>query len=116
MEARGATVVHLPRINADGSVSDQIDLAGMLRDLAVREINEVHVEAGQSLNGALMQAGLVDEWVVYLGPKLIGQGRGMADFGPLTDLARAVPLVFRSADMLGPDLRIVARLAGRDEF
>ncbi|MBK9571353.1 MAG: bifunctional diaminohydroxyphosphoribosylaminopyrimidine deaminase/5-amino-6-(5-phosphoribosylamino)uracil reductase RibD [Rhodoferax sp.] len=116
LEARGATVVLLPGMNPDGSPSGQVDLMAMLRDLAVREVNEVHVEAGERLNGALMAAGLVDELVVYLGPKLIGQGRGMADFGPLTDLAHAVPLTFKSAEMMGPDLRIVARVAGRDDF
>lgn len=116
LEARGATVVLLPGMNPDGSPTGQVDLLAMLRDLAVREVNELHVEAGERLNGALMAAGLVDEMVVYLGPKLIGQGRGIADFGPLTDLAQAVPLIFRSADMLGPDLRIIARIAGRDVF
>lgn len=116
LEARGATVVLLPRIHPDGSLSGQVDLNAMLRDLVVREINEVHVEAGERLNGALMAAGLVDELVVYLGPKLIGQGRGMADFGPLTDLSQAVPLTFKSVEMLGPDLRIIARIAGRDDF
>lgn len=116
LEARGATVVRLPGMNPDGSPSDQVDLLAMLRDLALREVNEVHVEAGERLNGALLAAGLVDELLVYLGPKLIGQGRGMADFGPLTDLAHAVSLTFKSAETLGPDLRIVARIAGRDEF
>ncbi|MDP2371252.1 bifunctional diaminohydroxyphosphoribosylaminopyrimidine deaminase/5-amino-6-(5-phosphoribosylamino)uracil reductase RibD [Rhodoferax sp.] len=116
LAARGATIVYLPRMNPDGSPSSQVDLAAMLRDLAAREVNEMHVEAGQALNGALIAAGLVDELVVYLGPKLIGQGRGMAQFGPLSELAQAVPLTFISTEMTGPDLRIVARIAGRDEF
>ncbi len=116
LEARGATVVLLAGLNPDGSPSGKVDLVAMLRDLAVREVNELHVEAGERLNGALLAAGLVDELVVYLGPKLIGQGRGMAGFGPLIDLAHAVPLTFKSAEMMGPDLRIVARVAGRDDF
>ncbi len=116
LEARGATVVVLPKINADGSPGTQVDLAAMLRDLAIREVNEVHVEAGARLNGALVAAGLVDEMVAYLGPKLIGQGRGMAQFGPITELAQALPLEFQSAELIGPDLRIVARIAGRDSF
>lgn len=110
LEARGATVVLLP--NASGKV----DLAAMLRDLARREINELHVEAGEKLNGSLIREGLVDEFVVYLAPKLIGQGRGMAHFGPLQDLAQAVPLEFKSTVMLGPDLRVLARVCGRDVF
>ncbi len=110
LQARGATVVMLP--NAAGKV----DLAAMLRDLARREINELHVEAGEKLNGSLIREGLVDEFVVYLAPKLIGQGRGMADFGPLQDIAQALPLEFRSTTMLGPDLRVLARVCGRDIF
>ncbi|WP_395060325.1 bifunctional diaminohydroxyphosphoribosylaminopyrimidine deaminase/5-amino-6-(5-phosphoribosylamino)uracil reductase RibD [Polaromonas sp.] len=110
LEARGATVVYQP--GADGKV----DLAAMLRDLAQREVNELHVEAGHKLNGSLIREGLVDEFVVYLAPKWIGQGAGMANFGPITDLTQAVALDFVSTDRLGPDLRIVARVRGRDRF
>lgn len=110
LEARGATVIYLPDANG------KVDLAAMLRDLAQREINELHVEAGEKLNGSLIRAGLVDEFVVYLAPKLIGQGLGMAHFGPLQDLSQAVPLEFKSTQPLGPDLRIVARVSGRDIF
>ena len=110
LEARGATVIYLPGANG------KVDLAAMLRDLAQREINELHVEAGQKLNGSFIREGLVDELVVYLAPKLIGQGRGMAQFGPLDDLAQALPLEFKSTEPLGPDLRIVARVNGRDRF
>jgi diaminohydroxyphosphoribosylaminopyrimidine deaminase/5-amino-6-(5-phosphoribosylamino)uracil reductase len=88
----------------------------MLRDLARREINELHVEAGHTLNGALIRDGLVDEFLVYLAPKLVGRGHDMADLGPLTDLAAAVPLAFQSTHMIGPDLRILARIPGRDLF
>ena len=114
LEAHGATVIYLP--GPANSVHHKVDLAAMLRDLAQREINEIHVEAGQRLNGSLVREGLVDEFVVYLAPKLIGQGRDMASFGPLTDLGAAVPLAFKSTAMLGPDLRIIARIPGRDQF
>ena len=95
---------------------DKVDLRAMLHDLAAREINELHVEAGHQLNGALIREGLVDELVIYLAPKLLGQGRDMASFGPLSALSEAVPLEFKSTEMLGPDLRLVARIAGRDQF
>ncbi|MBT2332607.1 bifunctional diaminohydroxyphosphoribosylaminopyrimidine deaminase/5-amino-6-(5-phosphoribosylamino)uracil reductase RibD [Variovorax paradoxus] len=114
LEARGASITFLP--NAQGKV----DLVAMLRDLARREVNELHVEAGHKLNGSLLREGLVDELLVYLAPKLIGDGlemaSGMHAGGPLTALTGALPLEFRSADMVGPDLRIVARVAGRDAF
>ena len=114
LEARGASVIYLPGQTPD--TQTKVDLAAMLRDLAAREVNELHVEAGQKLNGSLIREGLVDEFVVYLAPKLIGQGCDMASFGPLTELSQAVPLVFKSTAMLGPDLRLVARIPGRDQF
>ena len=110
LEARGATVVYLP------GAGGKVDLQTMLQDLARREVNELHVEAGHKLNGSLIQAGLVDELVVYLAPKLIGEGAGMASLGPFTELSQALELDFCSADRLGPDLRIVARVRGRDLF
>ena len=110
LEARGATVVCIPA--AEGKV----DLAAMLRDLAEREVNELHVEAGHKLNGALIQAGVVDELLIYLAPKLVGHGREMAHFGPLADLASAVAFEFLSSDRIGPDLRVLARIPGADKF
>ena len=110
LEARGARVCHLP------GTDQRVDLAAMLRDLAEHEINELHVEAGAALNGALLAAGLVDEVVLYLAPKMVGKGRDMASFGPLAALSDALALEFVSSDRLGPDLRIVARMAGRDRF
>ncbi|MBG6075503.1 diaminohydroxyphosphoribosylaminopyrimidine deaminase/5-amino-6-(5-phosphoribosylamino)uracil reductase [Polaromonas sp. CG_9.11] len=110
LEARGATVVMLPDANG------KVDLAAMMKDLGAREINELHVEAGSKLNGSLIRAGLVDEFLLYLAPKLLGPGQGMAAFGPLESLADAVALQFQSVDRVGADLRIVARVAGRDQF
>ena len=111
LEAAGATVVLLP----DQS-GKKVDLAAMMKDLAQREVNELHVEAGSKLNGSLVRAGLVDEFVVYLAPKMIGRGQGMASFGPLQSLSDALALEFLSADRVGPDLRVRARIAGRDQF
>jgi diaminohydroxyphosphoribosylaminopyrimidine deaminase/5-amino-6-(5-phosphoribosylamino)uracil reductase len=110
LAARGAEVVLLP------GPGGKVDLPALLRDLAARGVNELHVEAGHKLNGSLIREGLVDELLVYLAPKLIGLGHGMADFGPLAELAAAVPLQFMSNERVGPDLRIVARVAGRDRF
>jgi diaminohydroxyphosphoribosylaminopyrimidine deaminase / 5-amino-6-(5-phosphoribosylamino)uracil reductase len=110
LEARGATVIFLPDANG------KVDLAAMMKDLAKREINELHVEAGSKLNGSLIRAGLVDEFLIYLAPKLLGPGQGMAAFGPLQQLSEGVELQFLSADKVGNDLRVVARGVGRDQF
>ncbi len=103
LEARGATAVLLP-----GSAG-QVDLHGALRDLAQRGVNELHVEAGYRLNGALLRQGLVDELLLYLAPRMLGPGRGMADLAPLESLADGLALEFHSTQMIGPDLRVLAR-------
>lgn len=110
LEASGAQVVYRP------GTGGKVDLAAMLQDLAAREINEVHVEAGHKLNGSLVREGLVDEFLVYLAPTLLGPGRDMAALRELTQLDGAIPLEFTSATMVGTDLRLLARIPGRDSF
>lgn len=110
----GATVIHMPGAQVGGRT--KVDLAAMLADLALRECNEVHVEAGGKLNGSFIREGLVDEMLVYLAPSMIGQGRPMAEFGPLASLADRLALEFQSVERIGPDLRILARGVGRDQF
>ena len=107
---RGAEVVLLP--GAQGKV----DLAAMLVDLAQRGINELHVEAGHKLNASLLRAGLVDELLVYLAPKLLGLGREMAAFGPLESLADALEFEFTDVQRVGGDFRLMARPPGRANF
>ncbi|OYT92081.1 MAG: riboflavin biosynthesis protein RibD [Burkholderiales bacterium PBB3] len=111
LEALGAHIVHCPD---HSGASHQVDLKSMLEDLARREVNEVHVEAGSILNGALLQAGLVDELLFYVAPKLIGPGRGMASLNPLPDLAAAIALQFHSVTPVGSDIRVLARVQKRN--
>lgn len=103
--ARGAKVVRQPGPNG------KVDLAAMLTDLAARGVNELHVEAGHKLNGSFVREGLVDEFLVYMAPKLIGSGREFAAFGPLTRLEDGLALHFVDVTTLGDDLRLVARPA-----
>ncbi len=116
LESRGATVTYLPGPVSRPGLAPKVDLAAMLRDLARREVNELHIEAGEKLNGSLVREGLVDEFLVYLAPKLLGQGLGMAALGPLAQLADAIPLVFTSVDTCGSDVRLLARVQGREQF
>jgi diaminohydroxyphosphoribosylaminopyrimidine deaminase/5-amino-6-(5-phosphoribosylamino)uracil reductase len=104
-EGRGIEVARLP------NPAGKVDLAAMLGDLARRGVNELHVEAGHKLNGSFVREGLVDEFLVYVAPKLIGEGRGLAAIGPLAALADAVELRFTEVAMIGPDLRVLARPA-----
>ena len=110
LQAQGATLIHMP--NDTGKV----DLTRMLADLAKREVNELHVEAGHKLNGSFLREGLVDELLLYLAPQLLGRGAGMADFGPLQQLQDGPLLRFESVEPVGPDLRLLARVKGRDAF
>jgi len=111
LQALGATIIALP--NAHGKV----DLAAMLRDLGTRGTNELHVEAGFKLNGSFLREGLVDELLLYLAPQLLGTGgMGIANFGPLDALSQAAQLQWHDITPIGKDLRLVARMAGRDQF
>jgi diaminohydroxyphosphoribosylaminopyrimidine deaminase/5-amino-6-(5-phosphoribosylamino)uracil reductase len=105
LKTAGVDVITLA--NEDGKV----DLSGVLRDLGKRGINELLVESGRTLNGALLKAGLVDELVLYLAPQLLGDAaRGLADLGELTQLQQAVGLKWQDVRQVGGDLRIVATI------
>jgi diaminohydroxyphosphoribosylaminopyrimidine deaminase / 5-amino-6-(5-phosphoribosylamino)uracil reductase len=103
--ARGAQIVLMP------GPSGKVDLAAMLSDLGQRGINELHVEAGHKLNGSFVREGLVDEFLIYIAPKLVGSGRELAAFGPLTRLEDGLALRFVSVTLVGTDLRLIARPA-----
>ncbi len=103
LRARGAEVKHLAA-GADGHT----DLDAVLADLAARGVNELHVEAGGRLNGALLQCDLVDELLIYLAPMLLGEGSGMATMPAPAALLAAARFCFRPPTALGPDLRITA--------
>ncbi|MCL4799679.1 MAG: bifunctional diaminohydroxyphosphoribosylaminopyrimidine deaminase/5-amino-6-(5-phosphoribosylamino)uracil reductase RibD [Burkholderiales bacterium] len=102
---RGAEVLVL------ANDAGKVDLAALMRELARRGINEIHVEAGVKLNGSLFAAGLVDELVVYLAPSLIGDsGRGMFHLPPLAGLEAAPRLALREVRRVGEDVRLMLRV------
>ncbi|MGB4335266.1 MAG: bifunctional diaminohydroxyphosphoribosylaminopyrimidine deaminase/5-amino-6-(5-phosphoribosylamino)uracil reductase RibD [Chromatiaceae bacterium] len=86
-----------------------VDLEYLLRYLARQDINEVLIEAGTTLAGAALQAGLVDELVLYLAPHLMGDaGRGLCHLPGLELMGDRLPLVIRDVRLVGPDLRVTA--------
>lgn len=104
LRAQGVTVLEFQ--NADGRVC----LASLLRELAAREINEVLVEAGTQLNGALLAAGLVDELLLYYAPILLGgDARSMFGLPALTEMAQRIDLDILALDTVGRDIRVRAR-------
>lgn len=106
LEAAGAEIVELP--GADG----RVDLPSLLTLLARRGVNELHVEAGAALNGALLAAGLVDEWIAYVAPMTVGDSaRGLFAHPPLAMLADATRFQLADVRQLGGDLRLTLRPA-----
>jgi diaminohydroxyphosphoribosylaminopyrimidine deaminase/5-amino-6-(5-phosphoribosylamino)uracil reductase len=103
LKAKGATLVCLP------GAGEKVDLSAMLQDMGQRAYNEVHVEAGHKLNGSLLNAGLVDELLMYLAPLLIGPGQPFAALSTLVQLHQAASWRFFSHTALGSDLRLLAR-------
>ena len=106
LEQAGFEVVRLP-----ADESGRVDLPSLLDYLAGREINEVMVEAGAVLNGALLQAGLVDELVIYMAPSLLGdEGRGAFHLPGLTKLSERIELGLLDVRQVGADLRLRCRV------
>ncbi len=111
LEAAGAVVWQAPA--RDG----RVDLDALLAELGRREINEVLVEAGPRLNGALVEAGLVDEWVVYLAPCLLGdEGRGLFHLPGIAHMDERIELAWVEVRRVGPDLRLRLRPRDRRSF
>ena len=88
------------------------DLARVMTRLGELQFNEVWVEAGARLNGALLDAGLIDELVIYLAPQVLGaDGRGMFAVEPLASLEGRIEVEYQDVRKVGKDLRITACLA-----
>jgi len=102
--AAGATVLELP------GPAGRPDLGLLMEVLAQRGVNELHVEAGATLNGALLAAGLVDEWLAYLAPVTLGhQARGLFDLPALTDMGARQGWRLLDMRRVGGDLRLRLR-------
>ncbi len=104
----GAEIIDLPPRR--GSMAG-LDLDALLVALADKSINEVLVEAGPTLSGAMVAAGLVDELVIYMAPHLMGsEARGLLHLPGLTTMAQRIALDIRDIRSVGPDIRLTARL------
>ena len=109
MTSAGAEVQRCP-----AAAGARIDLRALMRYLGERELNEVLIETGPTLAGAAMQAGIVDELVLYLAPHLMGDAaRGLFRLPGLDRMADRLALTIIDVRQVGPDLRITARPAGQ---
>ncbi|MGB3596545.1 MAG: bifunctional diaminohydroxyphosphoribosylaminopyrimidine deaminase/5-amino-6-(5-phosphoribosylamino)uracil reductase RibD [Pseudomonas neustonica] len=87
----------------------KVDLPTVLRTLAERGCNEVLVEAGAALSGAFWRAGLVDELIVYMAPRLLGsQARPLMQL-PFESMSEAMDVAVSDMRAIGQDWRITAR-------
>lgn len=86
---------------------NRVDLVLLMMQLAKRQINSIWVEAGAELAGALLQAGLVDELIVYMAPKLLGEnGRALCVLPGLQSLSDAPQFTLSDVRQVGADLRL----------
>ena len=86
----------------------RVDLRALLRKLAEEGCNEVLVETGATLAGAFVAAGLVDELIFYLAPKLLGSSaRPIFDL-PIDKMSGQLPLIIQDIRAVGEDWRIIA--------
>ena len=89
----------------------QLDLPAVLQYLGTLQVNEVHLEAGATLCGALLQAGLIDELVIYMAPHLMGDAaRGLFTLPGLEQMAQRIKLSINDIRAVGDDWRITARI------
>ncbi len=111
LQAAGAHLCKMP------SSTGRIDLNALMNWLAAEgETNELHVEAGPTLGGAMLSADLVDELLLYQAPVLLGPGLPLLNLPTLTHLEDAKRMEMVDTRNIGPDLRVLARLPERDRF
>lgn len=104
LSATGAQLLCLP--NASG----QVDLLAMLKHLAQLDMNEILLEAGQGLNGAFLNAHLIDELILYYAAKLMGaSAKGMFAMPPFMEMQQAIDLQVLDIRQLGQDIRVRAK-------
>jgi diaminohydroxyphosphoribosylaminopyrimidine deaminase / 5-amino-6-(5-phosphoribosylamino)uracil reductase len=102
-QASGVTTEVLP------TTAGRLDLKAVLARLTQLNVNELHVEAGAELSGAFLADGLVDELLVYIAPRLLGQGRAMASLSPALNLDIAPDWTHLDQASVGTDLRLRLR-------
>lgn len=102
LKNNGFEIYVLPELNG------RLDLHAVITFLAEQDINNVFVEAGATLNGALLEADLVNEWLIYIAPCILGnKGRGAFALPELQSMAEKKNLKWRESRQIGQDLRLI---------
>ena len=107
LESAGAEVV----VMENGEQAPRLSLKAVLQDLAKREINEIHTEAGAKLCGNLIQQGLANELLLYMAPHLLGSdGLGAFHLPQIKTMQDKIDLNIKDMRAIGDDWRIIASL------
>ena len=102
LQQAGAEVYRLT-----ANLQERLDLETVLKFLAEQQVNDVLVEAGSVLNGALIEQGLIDECVVYMAPSILGaSGRGLFAMPNVSVMADKKQLQLLDVRKVGVDLRL----------
>jgi diaminohydroxyphosphoribosylaminopyrimidine deaminase/5-amino-6-(5-phosphoribosylamino)uracil reductase len=102
----GAEVIGLP------ATEQGLDLMALMAALAAREINELQVECGARLAGALLRAGLIDELVLYIAPKFMGDAAlGLLRLPDIQTMKDCIEVEIKEIRAVGRDWRLVAKIA-----
>ena len=102
LEQVGAEVYHL-----EADTKGRLDLQEVLIFLAQQQVNDVLIEAGSVLNGAMLQQGLIDECIVYMAPSILGaSGRGLFAMPDVVEMADKIQLQFVDMRKISMDIRL----------
>jgi diaminohydroxyphosphoribosylaminopyrimidine deaminase/5-amino-6-(5-phosphoribosylamino)uracil reductase len=103
LEATGAKIITLK------GEKDRLDLQEVLRFMADQEINDLLLESGATLAGAMLEQGLIDELIVYQAPHLMGGGaRGLFHLPSIQQMSQRICVNVTDVRRIGPDLRLTA--------
>jgi diaminohydroxyphosphoribosylaminopyrimidine deaminase/5-amino-6-(5-phosphoribosylamino)uracil reductase len=106
-EPRRALEASDAEIEVLADTGGRVDLAALMRCLAERQFNEILVEAGPTLNGALLAAGLIDELIIYQAGHVLGdEGRGMFSIGELSQMSQRPSFILTDVRRVGDDIRM----------
>ncbi|VAW55099.1 Diaminohydroxyphosphoribosylaminopyrimidine deaminase / 5-amino-6-(5-phosphoribosylamino)uracil reductase [hydrothermal vent metagenome] len=97
-------------IESCAAADGKIDLPLLMQDLAKKEINLLHVEAGAILCGALLKNDLVDEIILYMAPHIMGDSaKGLFHLPGLENMKDRISLNIKDVRSIGKDIRIIAQ-------
>ena len=115
LRAKNVSIVQLPAHSDVAGKTGKVDLPSVMKHLAEKlHINEVHVEAGFKLNGSLLRENCINELLLYVAPKLLGPGAGLANLPELTNLESTSDWEFVDHALVGDDLRLRLHLSSQD--